>query len=99
MTEEGRVIGLLLQKVEGEFAGPEDHDVCKKATLEINAAGLVHGDVKRYNFMSCTGEVLVCSVLNRYSIQPSCHHCYYRRGEVGRRPCKFTIHSLPGRLV
>ncbi|KAI7266472.1 hypothetical protein KC345_g8180 [Hortaea werneckii] len=51
VTEEGRVIGLLLQKMEGEFAGPEDHDVCKKAILEMHAAGLIHGDVNRYNFL------------------------------------------------
>ncbi|KAI7219930.1 hypothetical protein KC333_g2662 [Hortaea werneckii] len=51
VTEEDRVIGLLLQRVEGEFAGPDDYDVCRKAILEVHGAGLVHGDVNRYNFL------------------------------------------------
>lgn len=51
LTEEGRVIGLLLQKFEGELAGPEDYDACRKAIIEMHGAGLVHGDLNRYNFL------------------------------------------------
>ncbi|KAF2430639.1 alpha-galactosidase A [Tothia fuscella] len=51
LTENGRVIGLLLEKIEGGFASVENLPGCKAALQELHDLGLVHGDVNRYNFI------------------------------------------------
>lgn len=51
LTEGGRVIGLLLEKLEGEFAGPEDLIDCRHTLGRLHEMGLIHGDVNRYNFI------------------------------------------------
>ena len=51
LTENGRVIGLLLEKVAGDFASIQDLPQCKKALGRVHGMGLIHGDVNRYNFL------------------------------------------------
>lgn len=51
LVEHGRVIGFLLEKVEGRGACLDDLAVCKDLIARVHDAGLVHGDVNRYNFM------------------------------------------------
>jgi serine/threonine protein kinase len=51
LVENGRVIGFLLEKVEGGFASIEDLPKCEDALRRLHAIGLVHGDVNRYNFI------------------------------------------------
>lgn len=49
--EEGRVIGFLLEKVEGRFAGPEDLEKCTASLKRLHDLGVLHGDCNRYNFI------------------------------------------------
>lgn len=51
LTENGRVIGFLTEKVEGDSAGIEDLASCQALVRRLHALGLVHGDVNRYNFV------------------------------------------------
>jgi hypothetical protein len=51
LTEGGRVMGLLLEKVEGGCASIRNLSQCEKAVQAIHQAGLLHGDVNRYNFI------------------------------------------------
>lgn len=51
LTENGRVMGYLMEKAEGEFAGPQDLSRCQQLLRRLHALGLVHGDVNRYNFV------------------------------------------------
>lgn len=51
LTEQGRVMGFLLEKVEGRPAEPEDIPACEVALRGLHSLGLIHGDVNRYNFI------------------------------------------------
>ncbi|KAI9794375.1 MAG: hypothetical protein M1816_005444 [Peltula sp. TS41687] len=51
VTENGRVIGFLLEKVGGEFASLEDLPPCEEALRRLHGMGLVHGDAHRSNFL------------------------------------------------
>jgi RIO-like serine/threonine protein kinase len=46
-----RVVGIAMESLTGEPAGPEDLADCFTVLKHMHAAGLVHGDVNRYNFM------------------------------------------------
>lgn len=50
LTENGRAIGLLMEKVEGEPATPEDLSTCQELVNRLHDLGLVHGDVNKHNF-------------------------------------------------
>ncbi|KFY44087.1 hypothetical protein V495_03631 [Pseudogymnoascus sp. VKM F-4514 (FW-929)] len=51
VTENGRVIGMLLEKLEGEFASMDDLPACRDALKNFHLMNIVHGDVNRYNFI------------------------------------------------
>lgn len=51
VTENGRIMGVLLEKKEGVFASIEDLAICEAAVRQVHKMGLVHGDVNRYNFL------------------------------------------------
>ncbi|KAI0515410.1 alpha-galactosidase A [Xylaria bambusicola] len=54
LTENGRVIGFLMEKLEGRCAGPGDLAPCAALLKRLHGLGdlgLVHGDVNRYNFV------------------------------------------------
>ncbi|KAK0117994.1 hypothetical protein ONS95_012305 [Cadophora gregata] len=51
VTENGQVIGMLLEKLEGDFASAKDLSVCSEALENIHHMNIVHGDVNRYNFI------------------------------------------------
>lgn len=51
LTENGRVIGMLLEKVEGGSASPSDLSTCKEILRRVHSIGIIHGDVNRYNFL------------------------------------------------
>lgn len=48
---QGKVIGLLIEKLEGRSAGIGDLVACRKALKTLHALGFIHGDVNRYNFI------------------------------------------------
>lgn len=49
--ENGRVIGLLLEKATGHSASITDISKCEAALQQLHKLGLRHGDVNRYNFI------------------------------------------------
>lgn len=55
VTEEGRVIGFVMEYVEGATATREDADVCRAALTKLHSLGIKHGDVKKGNFV-ITGD-------------------------------------------
>lgn len=55
LTENGRVIGMLLEQVEGVYASLDDLPVCESVLRRMHSLGIVHGDVNRYNFLVCGG--------------------------------------------
>jgi tRNA A-37 threonylcarbamoyl transferase component Bud32 len=44
-------MGILLERLEGDFALVEDLPACANALRRLHKIGLVHGDVNRYNFV------------------------------------------------
>ena len=62
LTENGRTIGLLLEKVEGSPASMHDLAGCEETLRAIHRLGLVHGDVNRHNFLVERGTGRVCLV-------------------------------------
>ena len=52
LTEEGRVIGLVIEYIQGaRHAGPDDVEECQVALRKLHQLGKLHGDVNRYNFL------------------------------------------------
>ena len=51
LTECGRVIGILLERLEGDYANITDLAECTDALRTLHGIGLTHGDVNRYNFV------------------------------------------------
>jgi hypothetical protein len=51
VAEQGRVIGILLERLEGRCAAIKDLPACTAALRRLHDIGLVHGDVNRFNFV------------------------------------------------
>ncbi|KAE8396976.1 hypothetical protein BDV37DRAFT_292852 [Aspergillus pseudonomiae] len=49
--ENGRVIGILLEKLEGREANIKDLPACISVLKQLHTIGIHHGDVNRYNFI------------------------------------------------
>jgi hypothetical protein len=58
--EEGRVMGILLEKVaDGRPAAPADLGRCKAALRRFHALGYVHGDCNKYNLIIRPDDTVV----------------------------------------
>lgn len=53
--EHGRVIGFILEKLEGREANIKDISSCQSALQRLHDIGILHGDVNRYNFIVQAG--------------------------------------------
>ncbi|KAH8908477.1 hypothetical protein BR93DRAFT_488997 [Coniochaeta sp. PMI_546] len=51
LTEQGRPIGFLLEKIEGDYASLDDLPECELALRRLHDLGLLHGDSNRHNFI------------------------------------------------
>lgn len=51
LTENDRIIGFLLQKVEGGPAGVDDLANCEALLRRLHRLELIHGDVNQNNFI------------------------------------------------
>jgi tRNA A-37 threonylcarbamoyl transferase component Bud32 len=49
--ENGRIMGFLLEKIEGRPASIQDLDICEAALGKLHELGFLHGDANRYNFL------------------------------------------------
>lgn len=52
ITEEGRVIGFVVEHVAGaRHASSADHAACKEVLSRLHQLGIVHGDINKHNFL------------------------------------------------
>ncbi|KAL2867389.1 uncharacterized protein BJX67DRAFT_85035 [Aspergillus lucknowensis] len=49
--ENGRIMGLLLDKIEGRSASIQDLDICEAALGKLHELGFLHGNVNRCNLL------------------------------------------------
>ena len=57
ISEEGRIIGFIMEKIENaRHAGPEDLTLCHKTLSKLHKLGIVHGDVNKHNFLVRDGH-------------------------------------------
>ena len=54
ITEEGRVMGFLIEYVEGEKAGRKHLEACRSLLKRLHGFGIAHRDCNRYNFLAAT---------------------------------------------
>jgi tRNA A-37 threonylcarbamoyl transferase component Bud32 len=54
--EHGRVIGFMLEKLEGREANINDLSSCQSALQRLHDIGILHGDANRYNFIIQDGK-------------------------------------------
>lgn len=60
LTEEGRVIGFLIERVaEGRHAMPADLAACQKVLAKLHSLGIKHGDINRHNSLLCGGNAVL----------------------------------------
>lgn len=60
LTEEGRVIGFLIENVEGRHATISDLPACKAVVGQLHGLGILHRDLNKHNFLiSERGAVLI----------------------------------------
>ena len=59
LTEGGRVIGFLLQKLDGQHAGSQDLARCQDAVRKLHSLDILHGDLNRHNFIVSEGQVVL----------------------------------------
>lgn len=59
LTENGRTVGFLMERVDGDYASLDDLPACEAALRRLHTMGLVHGDANRFNFVvdRSTGQV------------------------------------------
>jgi serine/threonine protein kinase len=86
LTECGRVIGILLERLDGESASVDDLPGCESALRRLHAIGLVHGDVNRYNF-----------VVNRQNRQVSMVD-FEHAAALNEEAAEIELHSLSSEL-
>ncbi|KFY26668.1 hypothetical protein V493_03939 [Pseudogymnoascus sp. VKM F-4281 (FW-2241)] len=51
LTEEGRVIGFLIEYVEGHHATISDLSACEAIVERLHGLGVLHGDLNKHNFL------------------------------------------------
>jgi serine/threonine protein kinase len=51
IRENGRIMGFLIEKINGRSASFQDLSICETAVGKLHELGLIHGDVNRYNFL------------------------------------------------
>lgn len=60
LTEHGRIIGFLIEKIEGRCASIGDLEACQTAVQRLHSLNIVHGDLNRHNFIvSSAGVTLI----------------------------------------
>lgn len=59
VTEGARVIGFLVECIEGATANFEDVDACRTALEQLHSAGIKHGDINKHNFLVKDGKATI----------------------------------------
>ena len=64
ITEGDRIIGFLLEKIEGRHANTDDLEICRRAVQRLHDLGIVHGDLNRHNFLVRKSEAVLIDFEN-----------------------------------
>jgi predicted Ser/Thr protein kinase len=61
VSEEGRIIGFLMEKVEGaRYPATSDYAMCEKTLTKLHRLGLLHGDLNKHNILvNSAGATLI----------------------------------------
>ncbi|KAL8790089.1 MAG: hypothetical protein Q9213_000791 [Squamulea squamosa] len=59
LMEGGRVIGFLLQRLNGHHAGIEDLARCEDVVRKLHSLDILHGDLNRHNFLVSADQVVL----------------------------------------
>lgn len=60
LTEEGRVIGFVMENVDdARSADADDLEACQGALAKLHSLGIKHGDINRYNFLVRDGKAVL----------------------------------------
>ncbi|KAL8641262.1 MAG: hypothetical protein Q9226_008656 [Calogaya cf. arnoldii] len=59
LTECGRAIGFLLQKLQGRHAGVQDLARCEDVVRKLHSLHILHGDLNRHNFLVDEDQVVL----------------------------------------
>ncbi|KAG8627883.1 hypothetical protein KVT40_003756 [Elsinoe batatas] len=60
ITEHGRVMGLMVEKIEGtRHAGLKDLAACRQVLARLHALGIKKGDINRHNFLVRKGQAFM----------------------------------------
>jgi len=59
LTEEGRIVGFLLERVEGRHAATDDLPACRAVVSKLHDLGIVHGDLNKHNFLISESRVVL----------------------------------------
>lgn len=59
LTEDGRVIGFLIEYIEGRHATISDLPACNAIVQELHGLGILHGDLNKHNFLVSERGVLM----------------------------------------
>ncbi|KAI0868672.1 hypothetical protein GGS24DRAFT_513036 [Hypoxylon argillaceum] len=60
LTEAGRVIGFILENINGaQTAGPEDLNACQATLARLHSLGIKHGDINKHNFLVRDGKAVL----------------------------------------
>jgi hypothetical protein len=61
LTEEGRVMGILLEYISDTQSGSlEDLDICQKVVRRLHKVNVLHNDINMYNFLLRDGRCWMC---------------------------------------
>jgi len=51
LIEHGRVIGFLIERIEGRHGDIDGLEACQSIVKRLHSLGIVHGDLNKYNFI------------------------------------------------
>jgi predicted Ser/Thr protein kinase len=51
LVEHGRVMGFLIEKIDGRNGEIDDLEACESIVKRLHSLGIVHGDLNKYNFI------------------------------------------------
>ncbi|PVH98645.1 hypothetical protein DM02DRAFT_40909 [Periconia macrospinosa] len=51
-----RVVGFLIEALEGRHPSAEDYEICQSGMFELHKRGVVHGDLNKYNIFIDGGK-------------------------------------------
>lgn len=69
VTEGGRVIGFLVEHIEGATATFEDLDACRTALGQLNSIGIKHGDINKHSFLVKDGKATIIDFESAVKVQ------------------------------